>query len=262
MHELTRPTSRATAFENTQTKPRSTNESGGYQLAASIPWKYCRMVATLYWIVTALSLAGAILLALFYAPVDEVMGPVQKLLYIHMPVAINTFLACFVVFFASVAFLWQRDPRWDGLAGVAAKVAVVYCTIVLLTGMIWARSTWGQWWVWSPRLAFSLALWVLYGAYLILRFLPNRTERRTMICAFYGMIAFLDVPLVYMTAKLLEDVHPASLELGPEMKITLLVWFIPITLITAGIIARGFGTLPRTKDAALHETPDTDDLSP
>lgn len=243
MSEITRPTSLGTALEHAEIKPRSTDGSGSDQFAALVPERYCQILAPVYWSLTALSLAGATLLAIFYAPIDDAMGPVQKLIYVHMPVAINTFLACFVVFLGSAAYLWQRSPRWDRLAATAAKVAVIYCTVVLLTGMAWARSTWGHWWAWSPRLTFSLILWVLYGTYLVLRYLPARSERHTVICAIYGVIAFLDVPLVYMTSKLLEDVHPAKLELGPEMNTTLLVCFIPITMIAAGAIVLGSRTL-------------------
>ena len=117
-----------------------------------------------YWVVTFALFAVAIAMVAFYAPVEQTMGPIQKIFYLHLPVAISTFLACAVSFVASIAYLAQRDGKWDDLAAAAARVAVQLCAVVLLTGMIWARSAWGVWWTWSPRLTFSLVLFLLYVA--------------------------------------------------------------------------------------------------
>ncbi len=168
------------------------------------------------------------------------MGLVQKIFYLHLPVAINTFLACAVVFVASVGYLWHRRQVWDDLAVAAAKVAVLLCSVVLLTGMIWARSAWGRWWTWSPRLTFSLMLWLLYVVYLVIRPSIESRQRRALVSAVYGMVAFLDVPLVYLSVRLMEDIHPTSVGLAVPVKLTLLLWFVPVTLFTAGVIVGGF----------------------
>jgi heme exporter protein C len=191
-------------------------------------------------VVTALALAGAVAMAVWYAPVESTMGVVQKLFYVHLPSAINTFLACLVVFVASVGFLLKRESWWDDLGAAAAKVAVALCSVVLLTGMVWAKSAWGTWWTWSPRLTFSLLLWLLYVVYLIVRASIDSGQRRAVVAAVYGIVAFLDVPLVYLSARLLPDIHPASIGLAPEMKLTLAVWFVPVTLIAGGLIAAGY----------------------
>ena len=193
-----------------------------------------------YWVVTLGALVAAVGMAVWYAPVESTMGVVQKLFYVHLPSAINTFLACLVVFVASIGFLLKRDGWWDDLAAAAAKVAVGLCSVVLLTGMVWAKSAWGTWWSWSPRLTFSLLLWLLYLVYLIVRASIDSPQRRAVVAAVYGIVAFLDVPLVYLSARLLPDIHPASIGLAPEMKVTLLVWFVPVTLIAAGLIAAGY----------------------
>ena len=153
-----------------------------------------------------------------------------------MPIAVIMFVACFVVFVASVGYLWQRQGRWDDLAQAGAEVAVLFASIVLLTGMIWGRSAWGHWWTWSPRLTFSLVLWLLYVVYLMVRASIESPQRRAIVAAVYGVIAFLDVPLVYFSAKLLPDIHPESIELAPEMQRTVLFWFLPVILMCAGLI--------------------------
>ena len=201
--------------------------------------KTCRCRAA-YWVVTGVTLAAALAMAVWYAPVEATMGMVQKIFYVHLPSAINTFVACLVVFVASVGFLLKRESWWDDLAAGAAKVAVGLCTVVLLSGMVWAKAAWGTWWTWSPRLTFSLLLWLLYVVYLIVRTAVDSEQRRAVVAAVYGIVAFLDVPLVYLSARLLPDIHPASIGLAPEMKVTLLVWFVPVTLVNVGLIAAAY----------------------
>lgn len=195
-----------------------------------------RFLAPLFWGATVSLLAIALLMAVFYAPVEQTMGPVQKIFYLHMPVALTTFAACFVVFAASIGYLWQRQPVWDDLAHAGAQVSVLFASIVLITGMIWAKQAWGHWWTWSPRLTFSLILWLLYVVYLMVRQSIESPDRRALVCAVYGVIAFLDVPLVYFSTKLLPDVHPASIQLAPEMRQTLLVWLLVAPIVCGGFI--------------------------
>lgn len=189
-----------------------------------------------YWGVTIALFAAVMAMLIVYTPVEKQMGPVQKIFYLHLPVAINTFVAALVVFIASVGYLWQRQLWWDDLAAAAGKVAVLFCAVVLLTGMIWGRSAWGMWWTWSPRLTFSLVLFLLYVVYLLIRPSIDSPQRRAVVCAVYGIVAFLDVPLVYLSVKLMPDIHPSSITLEPAMKHTLLAWFAPITLLMAGLI--------------------------
>ena len=172
----------------------------------------------------------------YYAPVEATMGPIQKIFYVHLPFAINAFVACLVAFIGGVGYLWQRRMMWDDLSAAAARIAVLMCTVVLITGMIWGRVAWGKWWVWSPRLTFSLLLWLLYVVYMLLRPSIESRQRRATVCAVYAVAAFLDVPLVYLSVKLMPDIHPSSITLAPEMKLTLAMWFVPVTLLTFGLI--------------------------
>jgi heme exporter protein C len=188
------------------------------------------------------SLAIATWMLFYYAPApfDESLGavmPIHKMFYVHLPFAINAFLAALVTFVGGIGYLWQRKAVWDDLSSSAAAVAVALCTVVLATGMIWARYAWGAWWTWTPKLTFSLLLWLLYVVYLILRPSIESRQRRAAVCAVYAVAAFLDVPLVYLSSKLMPDIHPPSIALPAlEMRLTLAVWFVPVTLLTAGLI--------------------------
>lgn len=198
------------------------------------------ILITAFWIMLALLFAGDVVLLQKYTPTEQSMGAVQKIFYLHLPVAINTFLACTTAFVASIGYLWKRTAWWDDLAWAAVRIAVQFCAVVLLTGMCWGHGAWGVWWTWSPRLTFSLALFLLYLVYLLVRSSIEGRERRAVIAAVYGVVAFLDVPLVWLSARLMPDIHPGSIELAPAMKLTLVAWLVPVTLLAAGLITVRF----------------------
>lgn len=137
-------------------------------------------------------------------------GPVQKIFYMHLPIAWWGLASFLVVFAASLAYLLRRSPRMDALAGAAAELGVLLTTLVLVTGTIWARAEWGHWWVWDPKLTTALIMWYVYAGYLVLRSSPLGRERRALVCAVVGVAAFLDVPLVFFATKLWGGVHPAD----------------------------------------------------
>lgn len=208
-----------------------------------------RNLITAYWLTAAVLFIAAIYRVFFHTPDEATMGTIQKIFYFHLPLAISTFLSCLVVFVANIAYLWQRKTLWDDLSAAAAKVAVLLCSGVLLTGMIWGRSAWGQWWTWSPRLTFSFLLWLLYVVYLMVRSSVTSSQRRAIVSAAYGIVAFLDVPIVYLSARLLPDIHPGHVELAPAMQATLGLTFLPIVMIAAGLIATRY-SLNRRQRAA------------
>lgn len=195
-------------------------------------------------------LAVALAMAVFYAPVDESMGLVQKLIYLHLPAAISALFSALAVFVANLAFLWTRGRVWDEVALAGARVTVFCSLLVLVTGMVWGQSYWGFWWTWSPKLTFTLILCVLYAAYLGLRPMVRPWHRRAVVCAVYGAVAFLDVPLVYLSVRLLPDVHPTSLPLTTEMRQTLIPWFVFVALTGAGLV--GAPVLRRTRRHGEH----------
>ena len=196
-----------------------------------------KAVKLLYWGIVLASFAAVTIMLFTYTPVEKTMGQIQKIFYLHLPSAICAFLACLVSFVGAVGYLGKRQMAWDDLSAGGAKVAALMCTVVLITGMIWARSAWNTWWEWTPRLTFSLLLWLLYVVYLIVRSSIESRSRRATICAVYAVAAFLDVPLVYLSVRLMNDLHPKTAELmTTSMKLTLAAWFVPVTLLTAGLI--------------------------
>jgi heme exporter protein C len=209
-----------------------------------------------YWTLTLVLFVVGLVILVVYTPTETSMGPVQKIFYIHLPVAISMFLAAFTLFIASVAYLWQRSMKWDDLAEASGKITVLFCSVVLLTGMIWGKSAWGQWWTWSPRLTFSLVLWLLYIVYLMIRPMIESPTRRATVSAVYGLAAFLDVPLVYISVKLMPDIHPSSIELEPAMKLTLLVWSFPVPMLMGGLIMMRYKLNRRVRALAAHDKED------
>lgn len=189
-----------------------------------------------YWALAIVLLAAALVRVALFTPPEATMGLIQKIFYLHLPVAIATFLACLTNFVSSVGYLLQRRAWLDDLADASARVAVVLCSVVLATGMIWGHSAWGQWWTWSPRLTFSLVLLMLYIVYLMVRASFESGQRRGVVAAVYSIIAFLDVPLVYLSVRLMPDIHPTSISLDPSMRLTLAICFGPVLMIGAGLV--------------------------
>lgn len=205
---------------------------------------------TAYWLTTFALFTVALVLVFTWTPTESTMGDVQKIFYLHFPVAINTFLACLVNFIASIAYLWTNRRKYDDLAVASATVGVLLCTIVLMTGMIWGKSAWGEWWTWSPRLTFSLLLWLLYASYLMIRPSIESPTRRAMVSAVYGVVAFLDVPLVWLSVRLMPDIHPNTISLEPKMWLTVAAFALPVTMLSFGLIFARYGLYRRENAAA------------
>src|SRR5438309_6134408 len=162
----------------------------------------------------ALLLAVAGYCALFVAPTEATMGLIQRIFYFHVPFGWSAFVAFAISFVASIAYLRSRTPKWDWLAVSSAEVGVPFVTVVLVTGPIWAKPVWGIWWTWDARLTSTFVLWVLYLSYLLLRTLVADAERRAVVSAVFGIFAFLDVPLVYMSIRWWRTQHPQPVIAG------------------------------------------------
>jgi heme exporter protein C len=152
--------------------------------------------------------------ALFVAPDERTMHAAQRIFYFHLPSWIAMFAAFFIVVIGNIAYLTSRSPKWDWLGVAGAEVGVVCCTIGLITGPLWGKPAWGIWWTWDARLTSTLILWLLYIAYLLLRETIEDAERRARISAVFGLFAFLDVPLVYVSNRFWRTQHPAPVFFG------------------------------------------------
>ncbi len=168
-----------------------------------------------------------------WSPVESQMGIIQKIFYTHVALAWWGFFSFFLVFVFSVSYLLRRREIYHLLAGAAAEVGVLFTGLVLLTGIAWARASWNTWWTWDPRLSTALVMWFVYSGYLLVRHLDPAQAKIKTASAVLGIVAFLDVPLVFLSARMWRSVHPsviASREGGlPEsmavtLTLSLLAW--------------------------------------
>lgn len=191
-------------------------------------------------ILAVINIAIGLYMALLYAPMERTMGDAQRIFYFHVPSAWVGFLAFFVVFLASLMYLWRRERKWDAVALSAAEIGVVFTTLVLLTGPLWAKKAWGAFWVWDARLTTTLVLWMIYIGYLMLRSTADG-ERRARFSAVLGIIGFLDVPIIYVSVTLWRTMHPTLLindsgGLAPQMTQTLMVCLLSFTVLFAFLL--------------------------
>ena len=166
---------------------------------------------------TVVALMAAIWMAFEYAPTDALQGDVQRIEYFHVAIAWIAFFAFFMVFAASVMYLWRRDERWDWLARAAAEIGVVFTTLVLITGSLWGHIIWGAWWAWDARLTTTLILWFIYVGYLLLRSYTGRSAGGARAAAVLGIVGFIDVPIDYLSVTWWRTLHPSyQLPLGQQ----------------------------------------------
>lgn len=190
-------------------------------------------------VLLVLSALGMLALCFMLAtiPREAAQGFVQKIFYVHVPVAWVAFLAFGVTGWKGLRYLMTKDLAHDRTAAASAEVGVIFITLVLITGPLWAKPIWGIYWTWDLRLTTSFILWLLYLAYLILRRSVGDRERRAQLSAVVGLISFLDVPIVYMANRVKASQHPAPVVgggdgsgLAPEFLATLLIGVFTFTV--------------------------------
>ncbi len=148
------------------------------------------------------------------APTDAVLGHVQRIFYVHVPISILSFLGFLVCALAGIGYLIRRTEHWDRVAHASAEVGVVFVSLALVTGIIWGKPVWNTWWQWDARLTTTLILWFIYVAYLMIRqYAPTSQQGRTWSAAL-GIIGFIDVPIVYFSVQWWRTLHPGQV-LGP-----------------------------------------------
>ena len=165
-------------------------------------------------VVAGLFMMADLYLIFMVVPTDAVLGHVQRVFYFHVPIAIMSFLAFFLVFLASIVYLVRRDGKWDRIAHSSAEVGVVFVTLALLTGVIWGRPVWNTWWTWEPRLTTTLILWLIYVSYLMIRSYAANPQQAARYSAVVGIVGFVDVPIVYYSVVWWRSIHPSAV-VGP-----------------------------------------------
>jgi len=194
-------------------------------------------VSTLLCWLTCVAVAIALYLVFFYAPTEKATGAAQRILYVCVPCAWIAFLAFFIVMVASAVYLIIDVKKWDNIARASAEIGTLFCTLMLSTGILWAKSTWNEWWTWDLWLATALVLWLMYMGYLMLRKYV-KGERGARGAAVFTIIAFFDIPFVYLSIRWWRTQHPApviigvnGLELEPDMLTILLFSVIAFTFL-------------------------------
>ena len=194
--------------------------------------------------VLAFGMVLALYMAFIGAPRETTMGDLQRIFYFHVGAAIAGMTAFAVNFAGSLMYLVRKNRWWDSLALAAAEVGTIFFCMVLITGPIWAKPVWFTWWTWSPRLTLSLVLFLLYIAYLLIRNYIEDPERRALVSAAFGVIAFVDAPLVWFSIRWWRDIHPsAMLETGglsPSMRPAFFVCFAAFELLMIYLLRRRF----------------------
>jgi heme exporter protein C len=150
------------------------------------------------------------------APLDSVQGVVQKIVYVHPPCAFAAYLGFVCTALGGALYLWRRDEAWDRFAASSAEVGVLFCALVIATGPLWARGTWGRWWSWDLRLTLTLLLFLVFLSYLLLRSFTEGSERTARFAAVYGIAGLALVPLNYFAIELAggRSIHPENLQRG------------------------------------------------
>jgi heme exporter protein C len=165
--------------------------------------------------------------AFFVAPTERTMGPIQRIFYLHVSSAWTGLTAFFICFVANILYVFRRQSKWDWLSVSAAEVGLVFTTVVLISGPIWAHPVWGIWWTWDWRLTSTFILWLLYVCFLMLRTLVEEPARRALFSALFGIFAFIDVPLVFGSIRWWRTQHPQPVVMGgPGSGLEATMWWV------------------------------------
>lgn len=189
--------------------------------------------------------AAALATIFAYAPLDDLQGVVQKIFYVHVSSAIVAYVCFALVVLGGVAYLWREYPGADRLARAAAPVGLLFTTVTLVMGSLWAKPIWGAYWVWwDPRLMSTLALWSIYAGYLLVRRLAAPGRREARMAAVVGIVGFFDVPVVHFSVTWWRTTHPqpilanqAGPQLPPEMLLTFMVTLAALLLLGSALVA-------------------------
>ncbi len=194
-------------------------------------------------IATAAAIAVAFSLVFFYAPLDADQGFIQKIFYLHVPLAITALLGFIVAAAFAIAHLRSGNRRWDAYSYVCIHLSVIFGVGVLITGSIWARASWGHWWVWNePTLVSFLIVFLLYATYYPFRYAIEDPERQARYASVFAVTAGAFVPLNFLAVRLAQSlVHPrvfatANGGLPGSMMLTFLVCLAAMALLWVTLV--------------------------
>ncbi len=167
--------------------------------------------------VLVIFLAGLLAARIFlWTPIEESMGIVQKIMYIHVPSILSAYLAMAISFCCSILYLWKRQELSDIIALSTMEIGTVFCGLALMTGSIWGKPTWNTYWTWDARLTLSLVLFLIFVGYLLLRKFTDPGEQQARICAVVAIVGALDIPLVHLSVTWWRTLHQPSTIMSPS----------------------------------------------
>jgi heme exporter protein C len=190
------------------------------------------VVKTLGWL-TAIGLLVGLVMGFGVAPREVTQGNVQRIMYVHVPLILASYVAFGVLAVASVIYLIRRDPAADRVAHASGEVGVIFVGLGIATGSIWGKPTWGTWWTWDARLTSVAILFVMYLGYLLLRGTIDDPERAARYCAVLGIVAALDIPLVHFSVYWWRTLHqpPSLMKPGGFTGSSSILWPLLINLL-------------------------------
>lgn len=159
----------------------------------------------------AVAILSSLYLVFMVVPNERVMGAVQRIFYFHVGAAMGCYALIGILFMSSVMYLISKKILWDQISIAAGEVAALFCTIVLISGMIWGHSAWNTWWRWEPRLVSFLVLWLLLVSYVLMRAFLQSEEKLQSFASIVGIIVAIQIPIVIFSIRLLspqEQLHP------------------------------------------------------
>jgi heme exporter protein C len=205
-----------------------------------------KLLTLLDWL-SVILLATATYLSLVFAPMEAVMGNVQRVFYFHVSAGWVGAIGFLLAVFAGIVYLRTGARKWDviGLAGI--EIGLIFALINIVTGSIWARPIWNTWWTWDPRLVTATISELVYVAYLMLRQGIDDPDRRARFGAIYAIIGFVSVPLSFLSIRIWRTIHPVvigsadpgaegSFDMVPDMKVAFFFALFTFTVIAIDLI--------------------------
>ncbi len=165
-------------------------------------------------VISAATFVIALFMVFFYAPREAIMGEVQRVFYFHVAAGWVGALAFLVTAVAGGIYLARRETRWDRIAVASVEIGIVFTFINIVSGSIWARPIWNTWWTWDPRLVTATIMELLYLALLMLRSGIEDPDRRARFGSIYGIVAFLSVPITFLSIRFFRTIHPVVIGSG------------------------------------------------
>ena len=184
-------------------------------------------------VVSALLMALTLYLVYLWAPTEQNLGVSQRIFYFHVPLGWLGMVSIAVVAAASILHLYTGRQKWDDLAYSSAELGVIFASLILVTGAIWAKPVWGVWWTWDPKLTTTLVLWFIYVGYMMVRAYGPTGSQGRRFASVIALIGAIDAPIIYKATDWWHSAHPENnipSDLNGQIALTLLVSVVTFTV--------------------------------